>query len=256
MRSIRIVSLLAVLASPAYAQRKPQTDTLAWPTGTFSILAYDPATGDIGGAVQSRVFAVGNGVLWAEAGLGVVTTQAIVDVSYGPQALAKLRQGLTAEEVVKGVLSDDPDPRPQDWTKEGRQFAVIDARGNVFAHTGPKATAWAGHKSCTAPHVCTAQGNILAGQAVVDSMVAAFERTPGRLHLRLVAALEGGQRAGGDTRGQQSAALLVVNVKKGCGIWLNNDVILRLQVDDNPEPIKELRRLAELQAAQRRNRAC
>ena len=249
--------LLALLTLPAAAQRRPvPVDSLPWPTGTFSILAYDAATGDIGGAVQSRVFSVGNGVLWAESGLGIVTTQAIVDVSYGPQALAQLRKGLTAEQAVKQVLSDDPDPRPQDWSKEGRQFAVIDAKGNVFAHTGPRATAWAGHKSCAAPNVCTAQGNILAGQAVVDSMVAAFERTPGRLHLRLVAALEGGQRAGGDTRGQQSAALLVVNVKKGCGIWLNNDVVLRLQVDDNPEPIKELRRLAELPAAQRRNRLC
>jgi uncharacterized Ntn-hydrolase superfamily protein len=256
MRSLRIGIVFALVAAQASAQKKPAIDTLPWPTGTFSILAYDAATGDIGGAVQSRVFAVGNGVLWAEAGLGVVTTQAIVDVSYGPQALAKLRQGLTAEQVVKQVLADDPDPRPQDWTKDGRQFAVIDAKGNVFAHTGPKATEWAGNKACVAPHVCTAQGNILAGAAVVDSMVAAFERTPGRLHLRLVAALEGGQRAGGDKRGQQSAALLVVNVKKGCGIWLNNDVILRLQVDDSPEPIKELRRLAELPAAQRRNRAC
>ena len=257
MRSIPIVVGLLAISTVAGAQRKPvHPDSLLWPTGTFSILAYDPATGDIGGAVQSRVFAVGNGVLWAEAGLGVVTTQAIVDVSYGPQALAQLRKGLTADEVVKQVLADDADPRPQDWTKEGRQFAVIDAKGNVFAHTGPRASVWAGHKSCAAPHICTAQGNILAGQAVVDSMVAAFERTPGRLHLRLVAALEGGQRAGGDTRGQQSAALLIVNVKKGCGIWLNNDVVLRLQVDDNPEPIKELRRLAEHPAAQRRSRTC
>jgi uncharacterized Ntn-hydrolase superfamily protein len=249
--------LAVITALPLAAQRQPvAADTLPWPTGTFSILAHDASTGEIGGAVQSRVFAVGNGVLWAEAGLGVVATQAIVDVSYGPQALAQLQRGLTAEQVVRAVLAADPDPRPQDWTKDGRQFAVVDAKGNVFAHTGSKAPEWAGHKSCAAPHVCTAQGNILAGSAVVDSMVAAFERTTGRLHLRLVAALEAGQRAGGDKRGQQSAALLVVNVKKGCGIWLNNDVILRLQVDDSPEPIKELRRLAEHPAAQRRNRAC
>lgn len=251
------VAILAIAACSLAAQRNPSsTDTLLWPTGTFSILAFDSATGEIGGAVQSRVFSVGNGVLWATAGLGVVATQAIVDVSYGPQALAQLRRGFTAEQVVRQVLADDPDPRPQDWTKEGRQLAVVDAKGNVFAHTGPKATEWAGHKSCAAPHRCTAQGNILAGSAVVDSMVTAFERTPGRLQLRLVAALEGGQRAGGDKRGQQSAALIVVNVKQSCGVWLNNDVVLRLQVDDNPEPIKELRRLAEHQAAQRRNRAC
>jgi uncharacterized Ntn-hydrolase superfamily protein len=252
--------LLLVFATAATAQQKPARahapDTLIWTTGTFSILGYDAATGEIGGAVQSRVFAVGNGVLWAEAGLGVVATQAIVDVSYGPQALAQLRAGLTAEEVVKRVLAADPDPRPQDWSKEGRQFAVLDAKGNVFAHTGPRASEWAGHRSCAKPNICSAQGNILAGPGVVDSMVAAFQSTTGRLQVRLVAALEAGQAAGGDKRGQQSAALLIVNVKKSCGIWLNNDVVLRLQVDDSPEPIKELRRLAEHPAAQRRSRSC
>ena len=256
---MRILPLLglALVATTSGAQSRPvSADTLKWPTGTFSIIAFDSVTGDIGAAVQSRVFSVGNGVLWAESGVGVVATQAIVDVSYGPQSLALLRQGLSAEQAVKQVLANDPDPDPARWTKDGRQFAIIDAKGNVFSHTGPKASTWAGGKYCGAPHKCTAQGNILAGQGVVDSMVAAFERTPGRLHLRLVAALEGGQRAGGDTRGQQSAALVVVNVKKGCGIWLNNDVILRLQVDDSPEPIKELRRIAERPEAQRRNASC
>src|SRR5499426_2374652 len=143
------------------------------PVGTFSILGYDPETGEIGAAVQSRVFSVGNGVLWAEAGVGAAATQAIVDVSYGPQAIAMLKEGKTPEQVVKTIWQRDPDPRPQDWTKEGRQFAVIDAKGNVFAYTGPKATEWAGHKSCSAPKAkCTAQGNILAGAGVVDSMVA------------------------------------------------------------------------------------
>jgi uncharacterized Ntn-hydrolase superfamily protein len=254
--NVALAFLICVAPALGAQRRVALSDTLPWPTGTFSILAYDSTTGEIGGAVQSRVFGVGNGVLWAEAGVGVAATQAIVDVSYGPQALALLRRGLSASEVVRQVLADDPDPRPQDWSKEGRQFAVVDAKGNVAAHTGLRATPWAGHKPCQLPHRCTAQGNILAGQGVVDSMVAAFERTPGRLHVRLVAALEGGQRAGGDTRGQQSAALIIVNVKKGCGVWLNNDVILRLQVDDSPEPIKELRRLAEHPSAQRRNRAC
>jgi uncharacterized Ntn-hydrolase superfamily protein len=212
----------------------------------------DTATGEIGGAVQSRVFSVGNGVLWAEAGVGAAATQAIVDVSYGPQALALLRQGLSAERVVTMVMDADPDPRPSDWSKQGRQFAVIDARGNVFAHTGPRATAWAGHKSCTAPGSrCTAQGNILASEAVVDSMIAGYERTAGRhISIRLQEALDAGQRAGGDTRGMQSAAMLIV--RKGGGVWLNNDVVLRLQVDDNPEPIAELRRLVERAARQRR----
>ena len=200
--------------------------------------------------MQSRVFSVGNGVLSAEAGVGVAATQAIVDVSYGPQLLALLRQGMDAEHVVKSIWDRDPDPRPDNWSKQGRQFAVVDAKGNVFAYTGPKATDWAGNKACTAPSTpCTAQGNILAGPAVVDSMVAFFERTPGHLAYRLLAALEGGQLAGGDKRGQESAAMVIV--KKDGGVWLHNDTVLRLQVDDSPEPIEELRRLVEKAAAQR-----
>ena len=245
-----LVLTAACARATQHAAESP--DDLPWPTGTFSILAYDSATGEVGGAVQSRVFSVGNGVLWAEAGVGAAATQAIVDVSYGPQALALLRQGLSAEQVVTRVLEADPDPRPSDWSKKGRQFAVIDARGNVFAFTGPQATAWAGHKSCSASGaLCTAQGNILASEAVVDSMVTAYERTAGQhISLRLLEALEAGQRAGGDKRGMQSAAMLIV--KKSGGVWLNNDVVLRLQVDDNPEPIVELRRLVERAARQRR----
>ena len=247
--------LIAILvAAPAAAQtgRSVRADSLdlPWPTGTFSILAYDPKTNEIGGAVQSRVFSVGNGVLSAEAGVGAAATQAIVDVGYGPRAIALLREGISPEQVVKSIWESDPDPRPGDWSKQGRQFAVIDANGNVYAYTGPKATPWAGNKPCTAPNArCTAQGNILAGPAVVDSMVARFERTPGHLAYRLVAALEGGQSAGGDTRGMQSAALVIV--KKNGGVWLHNDTVLRLQVDDNPEPIRELRRLVEKAAAQK-----
>jgi uncharacterized Ntn-hydrolase superfamily protein len=214
---------------------------------TFSILGYDPATGEVGGAVQSRVFSVGNGVLWAEADTGVVATQAIVDVSYGPQALALLRKGVKPAEVVKEVWEKDPDPRPADWTKQGRQFAVMNAKGEAAAFTGPKATAWAGHK---VGKFCSAQGNILAGEAVVSSMVDTFEKTKGHLSLRLQAALEAGQAAGGDKRGMQSAHMVIV--KKGGGAWLNNDVVLRLQVDDNPEPIKELRRLVEKAAQWRK----
>jgi len=253
---------LCVLVPALLAQSSPAPATPApgpWPpVATFSILAMDSASGEIGAAVQSRVFSVGNGVLWAEAGVGAAATQAIVDVSYGPQALALLRQGMSPEAIVKKIWADDPDPRPADWSKQGRQFAVIDTKGNVFAYTGPKATEWAGNKACTAPDShCTAQGNILASSAVVDSMVAGYERTVGQpIALRLLAALEGGQLAGGDKRGMQSAAMIVVNVKKGCGIWLNNDVALRLQVDDNPEPIKELRRLVELPAARRRQPGC
>jgi uncharacterized Ntn-hydrolase superfamily protein len=250
--TIFIVSSLRIAAAQKPAPRDSSAD-LPWPTGTFSILAYDPETGEIGGAVQSRVFSVGNGVLNAEAGVGASATQAIVDVGYGPRAIALLRQGVSPEQVVKSIWESDPDTRA-DWPKAGRQFAVIDAKGNVYAYTGPKATAWAGNKSCSAPNThCTAQGNILAGPAVVDSMVARFERTKGHLAYRLVAALEGGQSAGGDTRGQQSAALIIV--KKDGGVWLHNDTVLRLQVDDNPEPIKELRRLVEKAAGRQIPRA-
>jgi uncharacterized Ntn-hydrolase superfamily protein len=219
------------------------------PVATFSILGYDPGTGEVGGAVQSRVFSVGNGVLWAEAEVGVAATQAIVDVSYGPKALALLRAGMSPPAIVKAILDSDPDPRPADWSKDGRQFAVMDAKGNYAAHTGPKATSWAGNKG---GKLCTAQGNILAGEPVVGGMVDAFENTPGHLSLRLMAALDAGQTAGGDTRGMQSAAMLIV--KKNGGVWVNNDVVLRLQVDDSPEPLKELRRVVEKWNAQRRTR--
>ena len=221
------------------------------PVATFSILGFDPATGEVGGAVQSRVFSVGNGVLWADADAGAAATQAIVDVSYGPQALALLKQGVAPADIIKQIWESDPDPRPLDWSKEGRQFAVINLKGQTAAFTGAKATAWAGGKQ---GKFCTAQGNILAGEAVVNDMVAAFDKAPttgaaGHLSFRLMAALEAGQKAGGDKRGMQSAAMIIV--KKDGGVWLHNDTVLRLQVDDHPEPLKELRRLVEKAAAQR-----
>ena len=235
-----ILSLLTatVLLTASAGAQAPAPDSV----DTFSILGYDPETREVGGAVQSRVFSVGNGVLWAEADIGIVATQAIVDVSYGPKGLALLRAGMKPEAIIRAILDSDPDPgyRGQAWPKAGRQFAVMDAQGNHAVHTGPEASTWAGHRT---GKFCTAQGNILAGEAVVTNMVKAFEETTGALSVRLVAALEAGQAAGGDTRGQQSAALIVV--KKNCGVWLNNDTVLRLQVDDNPEPIKELRRLVE-----------
>jgi uncharacterized Ntn-hydrolase superfamily protein len=213
---------------------------------TYSILGYDPATGEVGGAVQSRVFSVGNGVLWADADAGIVATQAIVDVSYGPRGLDLLRAGLTPAAAVKALLESDPDPRPEDWSRQGRQLAIMSSTGEYSVHTGPKASSWAGSRG---GRFCTAQGNILAGEEVVVKMVEAFEATEGHLSLRLMAALEAGEEAGGDTRGMQSAAMLVV--KKGGGVWLNHDTVLRLQVDDHEEPLAELRRLVELSAEQR-----
>ena len=255
---LRVVVLVvgfaaAVSAAAGSAGRQGGADS-EFP-GTFSILGFDPRTDEVGGAVQSRVFSVGNGVLWAEAGVGAVATQAIIDVSYGPQAIELLRQGRSPKEIITTIWDRDPDPDPERWTKQGRQFAVINPKGEVAAYTGPKATPWAGDRQ---GKYVTAQGNILAGEAVVNDMVAAFEKTeldeagsPNHLSMRLLAALEAGQAAGGDTRGKQSAAMLIV--KKGCGVWLNNDVVLRLQVDDNPEPIVELRRLVEMAARQRRS---
>ncbi|MEX0892818.1 MAG: DUF1028 domain-containing protein [Gemmatimonadota bacterium] len=235
-----LAALLLWLSAPAGAA----TQEPPWPpVATFSILAYDSVTGELGGAVQSRVFSVGNGVLWAEAGVGVVATQAVVDVSYGPQALELLRGGMPAAEVVRTVWERDPDPRPENWSKQGRQLAVVDAGGNAAAFTGSQASEWAGHR--TDVHV-TAQGNILAGPEVVERMVEAFQATEGHLAFRLLAALEAGQAAGGDRRGMQSAAMLIVG--KDRGVWLNNDVVLRLQVDDHGEPIAELRRLVEMTA--------
>jgi uncharacterized Ntn-hydrolase superfamily protein len=245
--SVVLLSLVAV--APIRAQQPTVQVAVEWDTvATFSILGFDPETGEVGGAVQSRVFSVGNGVLWGEAGVGMVATQAIVDVSYGPQAVELLRQGVSPSEVIRRVWEADPDPQPDRWTKHGRQFAVMNAAGDAAAYTGPEASDWAGHKT---ERYVTAQGNILAGEAVVNDMVTAFQNTEGHLSLRLLAALEAGQAAGGDTRGMQSAAMLIV--KEDGGVWLNNDVVLRLQVDDSPEPIQELRRLVEI-ADRQRNR--
>jgi uncharacterized Ntn-hydrolase superfamily protein len=244
-RAGRVAGLAAILALALGAALAPRAVRAGgeplWDTGTFSILGYDPATGEVGGAVQSRVFSVGNGVLWADANVGIAATQAVVDVSYGPKALEFLKQGLAPAEVIKRVLDQDPDPLPDNWSKQGRQFAVMNLKGEYAAYTGPKAPTWAGNKG---GKYATAQGNILAGPQVVDNMIDNFEKTTGHLSQRLVAALEGGQAGGGDTRGQESAALIIV--KKGCGVWLNNDTVLRLQVDDNPEPIKELKRLVDV----------
>ncbi|MGD8817087.1 MAG: DUF1028 domain-containing protein [Acidobacteriota bacterium] len=232
-------------ATPTVPQRS--VDPLPPHVATFSILGYDPDSGMVGGAVQSRVFSVGNGVLWGEANVGMVATQAIVDVSYGPQALELLRDGTPPADIIQAVLDNDPDPgyRGQPWPKAGRQFSVMNARGEVATYTGPEADEWAGH---VVRDNCSAQGNILAGPEVVEAMCDAFERTEGHLSNRLMAALEAGQAAGGDRRGMQSAAMLIV--KEDGGVWLNNDVVLRLQVDDADNPIVELRRLVD--AAHRR----
>jgi uncharacterized Ntn-hydrolase superfamily protein len=225
---VKIVAtfLFALLsASPAFA--------------TFSIVAFDPATGDLGVAVASRVFGVGNHVPWAEAGVGAIATQAAMNGGYGPRGLELLRQGLTAQQVLERLLAEDRFDR-----LEGRQVAIIDAKGNIAVHTGPAASEWKGHITGTTYSV---QGNILAGPHVAQAMARAFENAKGELAERLYAALKAGDDAGGDRRGRQSASILVV--RKGGGSSLNNDRLCYINVDDNPDPLLELGRLLPLQLA-------
>src|SRR3954469_2755788 len=212
----------------------------ALPTvSTFSIVAIDPQTGEMGVAVASRYFSVGSVVPWAMAEVGAVATQANVNVGYGQQALDLLRQGLTAPEVLKKILADD-----KFEGKDGRQVAIVDAKGNVAAYTGPNAPKWAGDRQ---GKTWSAQGNILVGAQVPEAMGKAFEATQGELAEKLFAALKAGDSAGGDSRGRQSASMLVV--RKGGGRNINNDRYVYINVDDNPDPFTELRRLLDLNLA-------
>jgi len=202
---------------------------------TFSIVARDPTTGQMGIAVASRYFSVGSVVPWAEAEVGAVATQADVNVGYGPKALALLRQGLTAQQVADQLLAEDTFPG-----KYGRQFAIVDAKGNVVTYTAPNAPTWAGGQKGT---TWAAQGNILAGPQVPEAMGKAFDATQGELAEKLFAALKAGDAAGGDKRGHQSASMLIVC--KQCGRNTNNDRYLYINVDDNTDPFTELRRLLD-----------
>ena len=206
-------------------------------SGTFSIVAFDPKTGDLGVAVASRVLAVGAVVPYAQAGVGAIATQAFANTTYGPKGLALLRKGLTPEQVLKRLLAEDKD-------REHRQVGIVDAKGRAAAFTGKKCLPWAGHLVGKGYAV---QGNILAGEQVVKAMAQAFENTKGELAERLMAALEAGESAGGDARGKQSAALLVV--RKGGGYGGFDDRYIDLRVDDHPEPVKELRRLLTMKLA-------
>ncbi len=201
---------------------------------TFSIVAFDPETGDLGVAVQSKFLAAGAVVPWARANVGAIATQSWANTSYGPRGLELLSQGLSAPEVVEILIAEDEG-------RDLRQVGIVDAKGRAAAYTGKGCFEWAGH--IVGPgYAC--QGNILAGPKVVEAMAEAFEKSQGELAHRLLAALEAGQAAGGDRRGQQSAALLVVREKGGYGGF--NDRYVDLRVDDHPEPIKELRRLLSL----------
>ncbi len=202
--------------------------------GTFSIVAHDPATEAWGVAVQSKFIAVGAVVPFAEAGVGAVATQALANATYGPEGLALLRKGESAEEVVRRLTSADSG-------RDERQLGVVDAKGRAASFTGSKCLDWAGHEVGTG-FAC--QGNILAGPAVVRAMARTYESTRGDMLDRLLAALLSGQREGGDRRGMQSAALLVA--KKGGGYGGVSDRWVDVRVDDHPHPIEELRRVFRL----------
>lgn len=201
---------------------------------TFSIVAFDPSTKDLGVAVHSRYFSVGSVVPWAEARIGAIATQSFVNVSYGPRGLQMLRKGLAANEVVE-KLTD------QDEARDYRQVGLIDSEGDVAVFTGKKCLKWAGSKI---GEDYVALGNILASEEVVNNMGERFEFTKDDLAGKLVAALEGGEEAGGDTRGRQSASLLVVRKEGGRGGY--GDRYIDLRVEDHPNPIEELERLLAL----------
>ncbi len=198
---------------------------------TFSIVAADPVAGEFGVAVASKFLAVGAVVPWAQAGVGAVATQSYANVSFGPRGLELMASGLSASEALERLLADDPQ-------RELRQVGLVDARGQAATFTGSGCHPWAGGR--TGPGYA-AQGNILTGPEVVDAMIQAFEATEGPLAVRLLAALAAGDRAGGDRRGRQSAALLVV--KPGGGYGGYTDRYIDLRVDDHTDPVAELERL-------------
>ncbi len=214
---------------------------LTWAAGrpvhTFSIVARDPATGELGVAVQSHWFSVGSLVPWAEAGVGAVATQSFVEPSYGPLGLDLMRAGKSAPEALAGLLAAD-------GNREVRQVAMIDAAGRVAAHTGAKCIAAAGH------HIgknYSAQANMMERPTVWPAMARAFEGATGDLADRLLAALEAAQREGGDIRGQQSAAIVVVKGRSSGQPW--NDRVFDLRVEDSADPIGELKRLVAAKRA-------
>ena len=226
-RGIIVWCSLAVF-SASYAEEKKPADP---PVATFSIVARDPNTGELGVAVQSKFVSVGSVVPWAKAEVGAIATQSWANTRYGPVGLDLLAKGKSAAETVKSLTEADR-------RRDRRQVGIIGVDGNASSFTGAGCMDWAGHK--TGKHYAV-QGNILAGPEVVEAMAKAFETTEGDLAHRMIAALRAGQKAGGDKRGRQSAALLVV--RKGWGYSGFNDRYRDLRVEDHPQPIEELARV-------------
>ncbi|MBV8081450.1 MAG: DUF1028 domain-containing protein [Candidatus Eremiobacteraeota bacterium] len=200
---------------------------------TFSIVALDPKAKELGVAVQSKFLSVGSVVPWVQAGIGAIATQSWANTSYGPRGLELLHGGATPQEAINALVADDEHAQE-------RQIGIVDAHGRSATYTGANCKEWAGG---THGINYAAQGNILAGAAVVESMVDAFEATKGHLADRLLAGLRAAQAAGGDRRGQQSAAIYVA--KPGGGYGGFNDRYVDIRVDDHPRPIEELARILE-----------
>lgn len=201
---------------------------------TFSIAAYDPDADAFGIAVASKFLAVGAMVCWARGGVGAVATQALAKIGYGPDGLALLAEGKTAFETLDSLLAADPQ-------REQRQVGIVDRHGNAAAHTGADCFDWAGHRTGEG---FTCQGNILVSAATVDALAETFVASKGELADRLMAALLAGEAAGGDKRGKQGAALLVVS--PGGGYGGDTDRYLDLRVDDDPEPVTRLKSLVDM----------
>jgi uncharacterized Ntn-hydrolase superfamily protein len=228
--------LLAALLAPCAAAAAGAEGPLR-PVHTYSIVARDPASGEMGVAVQSHWFSVGSVVTWGEAGVGVVATQSFAEISYGPLGLELMRSGKTAAQALAALLAADPHP-------EVRQVAMLDRHGNVAVHTGDRCIAAAGHHQ---GEQYSAQANLMERNTVWDAMAAAYEAASGDLADRLLAALEAAQAEGGDIRGMQSAALLVVPGESAGAPW--RERLVDLRVEDAQEPLPELARLLRVHRA-------
>ncbi len=229
MHALVVLMLVALPALGAGASPRP--------VHTYSIVARDLATGELGVAVQSHWFAVGAGVAWAEAGVGAVATQSFIDPAYGPLGLTLMRAGRSAPEALQALLAGDAQ-------RDVRQVGMVDAQGRVATHTGPLCIPAAGGQSGAGYVV---QANLMDKAGVWPAMARAYESARGDLAERLLAALEAAQAEGGDIRGQQSAALVVVKGRSTGRPWA--DRLFDVRVDDHPEPLRELRRLTQLQRA-------
>ena len=214
-----------------------QTFSTSTPVHTYSIVAYDQETGELGVAVQSHWFSVGSLVPWAKAGVGAVATQSFVKVEYGPEGIRKMESGMSAEEALSSLLKEDEG-------ESVRQVAMIDVNGSVAAHTGDKCIYAAGHR---VGENYSVQANLMEKETVWEAMADTFENAKGDLANKMMSALEAAEREGGDIRGKQSAAMLIVSGNPTGIPW--KDVVMDIRVDDHAEPLKELKRLIRIHRA-------